>query len=151
MRGMDPHSSLPEKLREIAALDRSACIASWTAVFATAPPSYLSIRFMQRVLAREQQARILGRYPAQVRRALKAAIGGMPGDTKGNGGPSRAAPPGSYLMREWNGRTYRVEVTSSGYVLDGKTYASLSTVAKRITGAHWSGPRFFGLTGKRAS
>jgi len=102
---------------------------------------------MQRVLARERQVRRLGGYSAQIRRALKAAQQNPERDSRS----TRAAVPGSWLMREWNGRTYRVEVTSSGYVLDGQTYASLSTVAKRITGAHWSGPRFFGLTPKRSS
>lgn len=53
--------------------------------------------------------------------------------------------PGSRLMREWNGRMHVVDVVADGYVLDGKTYRSLSAVAKRITGTHWSGPRFFGL------
>ena len=52
-------------------------------------------------------------------------------------------------VREWNGRTYQVEVIDNGYRFDGKTYPSLTTSAKRITGTHWSGPRFFGLTPKR--
>ena len=43
-------------------------------------------------------------------------------------------------------RTYQVEVLDNGYRFDGKTYPSLTTIAKRITGTHWSGPRFFGLT-----
>ncbi|QIS94697.1 DUF2924 domain-containing protein [Nitratireductor mangrovi] len=60
---------------------------------------------------------------------------------------SAAAPPavGTRLMREWNGRMYVVDVTEQGVLFDGKIYRSLSSVAKRITGAHWSGPRFFGL------
>ncbi len=147
MRRIASHNDLPEGLREIATLDRKACVDCWTAAFDTPPPKYLSISFMQRVLAREMQIKALGGYPAQVRRALKAMTGGADRD----GQAARAAPPGSFLMREWNGRTYRVEVTASGYVFDGQTYASLSTVAKRITGAHWSGPRFFGLTRKRAA
>jgi hypothetical protein len=48
-------------------------------------------------------------------------------------------------MREWNGRMHLVDVTDNGFVFDGKTYRSLSAIARRITGAHWSGPRFFGL------
>lgn len=52
---------------------------------------------------------------------------------------------GTQLVREWNGRPYRVEVTEAGFELDGKCYSSLSAIAKNITGAHWSGPRFFGL------
>ena len=55
----------------------------------------------------------------------------------------------THLVREWNGRTYQVEVIDNGYRFDGKTYPSLTTIAKRITGTHWSGPRFFGLTPKR--
>lgn len=59
-----------------------------------------------------------------------------------------AAPPlaiGTRLMREWNGRMHVVDVTAEGVVFDGKLYRSLTAVAKRITGTHWSGPRFFGL------
>ncbi|WP_141138252.1 DUF2924 domain-containing protein, partial [Boseongicola aestuarii] len=48
------------------------------------------------------------------------------------------------------GRVYRVNVTSDGFEMDGQTFSSLSAVAKRITGAEWSGPRFFGLK-KRAA
>ncbi|WP_372840708.1 DUF2924 domain-containing protein [Phaeovulum sp.] len=142
---MSSQKGLPDQFREISALDRKACVDRWTAVFGTAPPKYLSVRFMQRVFARQLQIRVLGDYPGPIRRALKAASGAA---QLGKPLP-RLAAPGSYLMREWNGRTYQVEVTSSGYVLDGQSYASLSTVAKRITGAHWSGPRFFGLTRKR--
>jgi hypothetical protein len=147
MRRPSLQSNLPDHLRETFAFDRNACVESWTSVYGNAPPKYLSIRFMQRVLAREQQVRVLGGYPAQVRRALKTVHQKLVSGDRS----SRAAPPGSYLIREWNGRTYRVEVKASGYVFDGQSYASLSTIAKRITGAHWSGPRFFGLTPKRSS
>ena len=52
---------------------------------------------------------------------------------------------GARLVREWNGRMNVIEVTDDGFVHEGKTYRSLSAIARRITGAHWSGPRFFGL------
>ncbi len=53
--------------------------------------------------------------------------------------------PGTQLVREWNGRTWQVEVVKGGFVCKGKRYRSLSAIAKMITDAHWSGPRFFGL------
>lgn len=53
--------------------------------------------------------------------------------------------PGTRLVREWRGRTYRVEVLNDGYIMDERQYASLSHVARAITGTRWSGPRFFGL------
>jgi hypothetical protein len=60
--------------------------------------------------------------------------------------PSLSLKPGARLVREWHGRTYIVTVTDDGFEFAGTTHASLSKIAKKITGAHWSGPRFFGLT-----
>ncbi len=51
-------------------------------------------------------------------------------------------------MREWHGRTYSIEVVQEGFLFGGKTYRSLSEIARKITGSHWSGPRFFGLVKK---
>lgn len=53
--------------------------------------------------------------------------------------------PGTRLMREWNGRMHVVDITEKGVLFDGRLHKSLTAVAKRITGTHWSGPRFFGL------
>ncbi len=53
--------------------------------------------------------------------------------------------PGTRLMREWNGRMHVIDITEDGILFDGKLYRSLTAVARRITGTHWSGPRFFGL------
>jgi len=54
--------------------------------------------------------------------------------------------PGTRLIRDWNGTTIAVEVIEGGFSWGGKTWRSLSQIAREITGAHWSGPRFFGLT-----
>jgi hypothetical protein len=59
--------------------------------------------------------------------------------------PSFSLKPGSRLVREWHGRTHTVTVTEDGFEYVGVIYASLTKIAKKITGAHWSGPRFFGL------
>jgi hypothetical protein len=53
--------------------------------------------------------------------------------------------PGARLVREWRGRTHTVTVTEDGFEYAGENYPSLTKIAKKITGAHWSGPRFFGL------
>jgi hypothetical protein len=52
---------------------------------------------------------------------------------------------GTRMLREWRGRTYVVEVADDGFLHDGIKFASLSHVARAITGTRWSGPRFFGL------
>jgi hypothetical protein len=70
--------------------------------------------------------------------------------TTGKVGPSPglAVKPGSRLIREWHGRTHTVTVTEDGFEYGGRSYSSLTQIAKKITGAHWSGPRFFGLSAK---
>jgi len=57
----------------------------------------------------------------------------------------RHLAPGARLMREWGGRTHVIDVIEGGYVFEAKIYLSLTAIAGKITGTHWSGPRFFGL------
>jgi hypothetical protein len=59
--------------------------------------------------------------------------------------PNLSPKPGARLIREWHGRTHSVTVTEDGFEYAGASYPSLTKIAKKITGAHWSGPRFFGL------
>src|SRR6267154_5485505 len=59
--------------------------------------------------------------------------------------PCLSLKPGARLVREWRGRTHTVTVTEDGLEYAGTNYPSLTKIAKKITGAHWSGPRFFGL------
>ncbi len=136
---------LPVRLEEIAKLDRVACAEALEALPGITVPPRLRTETLRRFLAYEVQARALGGLTAQDRRTLRTVAAGKAGREAG------VASPGTHLVRDWNGRTYRVEVTETGYVLDGITYASLSAVAKRITGTGWSGPRFFGLTAKRSA
>ena len=62
--------------------------------------------------------------------------------------PGLSLKPGARLVREWHGRAHTVTVTEDGFDYAGTSYPSLSNIAKKITGAHWSGPRFFGLLAK---
>ena len=59
--------------------------------------------------------------------------------------PSLSLKPGARLVRQWRGRAHTVTVTEEGFDYAGTNYSSLTKIAKTITGAHWSGPRFFGL------
>jgi hypothetical protein len=65
--------------------------------------------------------------------------------------PDTSLRPGTRVVREWRGRTRTVVVTEDGFEYAGKTFPSLTKIAFAITGAHWSGPRFFGLIRKPAS
>jgi hypothetical protein len=59
--------------------------------------------------------------------------------------------PGTRLVRSWHGRTISVLVSEAGYVFEDRTYRSLSRIAREVTGAAWSGPRFFGLLAGKGS
>ena len=59
--------------------------------------------------------------------------------------PSLSLKPGARLVREWHGRTHTITITEDGFEYAGTNYPSLTRIARKITGAHWSGPRFFGL------
>lgn len=57
--------------------------------------------------------------------------------------PTLTYSPGTRLIREWQGKTHEVTILESGYLYAGREYQSLSKIANEITGAHWSGPKFF--------
>ena len=57
----------------------------------------------------------------------------------------RRIKPGAILVREWKKASYRVTVLEDGFAYEGKTYESLSEIARLITGTRWNGPKFFGL------
>jgi hypothetical protein len=124
----------------IAIMTRDALLDAWVQVFGTAAPRNLSKTLLRRFLAFECQARLQGGLPA----ALTKQLTRKQADTarKASPGPK----PGGRMLREWNGVTHTVEILLDGCLWQGKTYPSLSAVARAITGAHWSGPRFFGLT-----
>ena len=138
---------LAMRIAAIETWDRDQCLKAWVTLTGVAPGSRLSLRFTQRTLIFELQCKTLGGHSATVRRFLK--VGAKP-ETTTTARRGSAFPPGTQLVREWNGRIYRVNVKTDGFEMDGESYTSLSAVAKRITGAEWSGPRFFGLK-KRAA
>ena len=127
--------------------ERSAAQEDWQGAFGSPPPPYLSVAFMRKALAHQAQCRKHGGLPSATRRTLKRIAGGqaVAESTK------EMTRPGAHLVREWNGRTYQVEVLPKGFRMDGRVWPSLSAIAKHITGTTWSGPRFFGLTDRSGS
>ncbi len=124
---------------EIETMDRAALIAAWNEVFGTPVPKRLSSPFVRRFLAFEVQARGRGGLPKDFVTKLAKAARDNPSAT------SPALKPGGRLIREWNGVTHVVDVVEGGFLWKDQRYASLSPIARAITGARWSGPRFFGL------
>jgi hypothetical protein len=126
-------------------LNRTELIEQWRSLYGCPPPKYLPLRLIQSAMAWEEQARVMGGVPVKTLRTLRNASGPEQVET------ITTLNAGAVLVREWNGRSYQVSVLEHGFRMDGKDYTSLSAIAKKITGAKWSGPRFFGLNGKRGA
>ena len=56
----------------------------------------------------------------------------------------RAVSDLAIRVREWHGTPHHVTIVDDGFVWNGSTHRSLSSIARAITGTNWNGPRFFG-------
>ena len=121
--------------------------SAWAGMFGREPPKSLSRRLLELAAAYDMQAKVYGGLSPAIRRKLMRI--GVKKESGKPVSPSRRRPvpqsPGSRLIREWHGQLHTVEVTDHGFLYGGRHYRSLSEIARKITGARWSGPRFFGL------
>ncbi|MBB6229523.1 hypothetical protein FHS79_003726 [Polymorphobacter multimanifer] len=137
-------ASLADQLAALPAMSPAQLRAEWRRVYRAAPPR-LTPDLLVRGIAYRLQERSHGGLPAGTARELdRAAKRLLRGDSVGALGDTRLKP-GTRLVRHWNGTSYSVLVSGDGFIMDGRSFTSLSHVAEAITGAHWSGPRFFGV------
>lgn len=134
---------LEEKLAEVCSLSREELVARWVKFYKHPPPKAVKRGLLERGIAYHLQSRRLGGLKPETRRSLVAIAAGVEAEL--NVAVTPSLKPGTRLVREWHGKTYQVNVTDNGFEWGGDEYSSLSEIAKAITGAKWSGPRFFGL------
>jgi hypothetical protein len=103
-----------------------------------------------RALAYRMQERAQGGLAPATKRKLRSLVAEI--EAKGTGvfDPGIVLKPGARLVREWARQTHTVIVIEDGFEYGGERYPSLTKIAAKITGAHWSGPRFFGIGKTRA-
>jgi hypothetical protein len=156
---------IEQEVASLGGLHRSELAERWEAIYGVPPPKGARRALLERAIAWHIQAQVFGGNKKEILRAL----------LKGPTGHARNAPTrahvadsgaavgidirvpsrqrairplpssGARLVRDWRGKTHVVDVTQDGFVWQGKSYSSLSVIAREITGARWSGPRFFGL------
>ena len=158
---------LPNLAVELAALPRlrvSELRTKFATVFGEPTPSHNKVWLVKRIAWR-LQAQAEGDLSERARRRVTELIANA--DTRLSAPPAAAGTatqeppailrvpvddrlprPGTILTRRYKGRTLQVEVLEHGFAFEGKTYRSLSAVAKAVTGSHCSGHFFFGLTQK---
>jgi hypothetical protein len=129
---------------ELSALNLAELKALWSDIFPSSVPCSMPREFLVKLLTQGCQERALSGFPKRVEHELALALneqrteGCLPNDLRGAG-------LGTRLVRGWGGTKHEVIVMEKGFAYRGKAYRSLSEIARLITGAHWSGPRFFGL------
>jgi hypothetical protein len=121
----------------------------WRRLYRGQPPR-LSRDLLIRTIAYRMQEIAYGGLSKATQRQLAALIRELKVKGAVSVTPDLSLRPGTRLVREWRGRTHTVVVTEEGFEHAGKAYSSLTKIAHAITGAHWSGPRFFGLLRKPA-
>ncbi len=144
MIGDIDHERVAQELSGISQLTREALIKGWRLTHKQSPPKGLSRRLLEYSAAYQLQVKAYGGLKPTIRRKLRQAAG-QAGKFVPVTEKSQRLSPGTRLLREWHGRTHTVEVVEDGFLYAGETWKSLSQVARSITGARWSGPRFFGL------
>jgi hypothetical protein len=117
---------------------------AWRQFHRAEPPQGLSRDLMIRGIANRLQERAAGSLSRAPQRRLQLLMREF---EKGARSflPGVVSKSGTSLVRQWRGHTHAVLVREDGFEYDGQRYRSLSVIAEKITGAHWSGPRFFGV------
>ena len=144
-------------------LKRDKLLDLWNDLIKSSAPAAISRQLLERATAYTLQERQFGGLSGRTGRELlrigkcerkdhpvTAQVAGRyvtlaTATLKGKSRAKITLRPGMRLVREWQGRSHVVDVREDGFQWNDRTYRSLSALAADITGAKWSGPRFFGL------
>jgi hypothetical protein len=122
----------------------------WRRLYRAAPPTRLSRDLLVRGVAHKLQEQVYGGLSPDTRRRLRSLVEGPDKQNRPRAAPASPLKPGTKLVREWRGHVHTVNVLNDGFDYRGRRYRSLTQIARLITGVHWSGPLFFGLSKRRS-
>ena len=136
--------NMSQQLDELNAMKPPELRARWREIYRVAAPD-IGPDLLRRGIAYRLQERRQGGLTSLTRRDVARLIKQL---GKGEGELARSPASlkmGTRLVRSWRGKMHHVLILDEGFEYDGRRYQSLTQIAQDITGAHWSGPRFFGL------
>jgi hypothetical protein len=142
--GVGCDMELSRMLEALPALSPTELRSEWRRLYRSQPPR-LSRDLLIRALAYRIQELRYGGLSKATRRKLATLVNATQSEGEIAPETGQKIRTGARLVREWNGRTHTVTVKEEGFTYAGRSYRSLSAIAREITGAHWSGPRFFRL------
>jgi Protein of unknown function (DUF2924) len=150
----EPETSFVDaEIARLRGLDVKALRTRWRTGFGRDAAPGVARHLLFAMLAYHLQAEIMGDLDAETVRFLRqidltsSQQAAVP-LTRAFERRTRDMLPGTVLTREWGGQHHRVMVLDGGFAWEGRSYHSLSEIAKAITGTKWNGPRFFGLRNK---
>ena len=140
---LDPRRILTEDqltaaLASLPGLSTDAARAAYRRLYRRSPPSAFSRDLLIRAVAYRLQEQVRGGLSPETKLLLDRLA-------RGKAQAARWIKPGSTIVRSWGGQTHQVVVTAQGFLWNGSVHASLSEIARLITGTRWNGPRFFGV------
>ena len=136
---------ISECLKSLPNLSKTGLCDVWQELLGEPAPAYIRKELLLRILAYRIQEQAFGGLNPATERRLRQLARMFEKDPNATLPNVRPAKPGTRLIRQWQGRTYKVTVREEDFEYEGKRYRSLSEIARLITGTRWSGPLFFGL------
>jgi len=137
--------ALNAQLAALSGMDAPELRAEWRRLYRSHPPKLLRRDLLELGVAWKLQERVLGGLSGAIRRQLAELARTMSEKSDLAKARTITLKPGARLVRDWNGETHEILVVEDGFQWRGKTWGSLSVIAREMTGTQWSGPRFFGL------
>jgi hypothetical protein len=132
-------------IKNLIGASRKRLKETWRSLYGTEAPERMSEDHLKRAIAHRIQEKAFGGLKPATRKLLDRVANNASARRPIKSSSKSKVRAGTLLVREWHGKTHKVTVIEGGALYRGKRYSSLSEVAFHITGAHWSGPLFFGL------
>ncbi len=144
MNRVTKRQDLACELEEVANLSRNDLVQHWQKHYGCLPPKGVKRKLLERAFLHHLQERELGKLKPAIRKKLLNLVRAS-SETPLRPVSTPSLSKGNRLVRDWQGKTYVVDVLPDGFRWQDRSYKSLSAIATEITGTRWSGPRFFGL------
>ena len=139
------HEAIASDLAQLPRCSIHQLRARWRDLFRVEPPAALGPDLLRRSLAQKLQEDVYGKLPSATQRELNRVVNSLERNPTARLELPRRIKPGAVLVRDWKTKSHRVMVLDKGFAYEGRSYPSLSEIAREITGTRWNGPRFFGL------
>jgi hypothetical protein len=148
------HRNVDIEIKHLEHLSRAELRVLWERELTDKPPASLGRDILALGIAYARQERSYGGLAKPVAKELDRLLARVlrDGATDALQPPTTPLPrAGTILVREWQGTTHHVTVVNDGFLWNGETHRSLSSIARAITGTQWNGPRFFGMREKKTA